>query len=350
MTSPNTGRKGPQPNAGTSTRSRRKNEGKDLMQQIRVTHTISGGPTLAEVSKNSRKNHARKDPKLISGQDVFRVSRGSREYPRSAKIIFTEDDAYNIVQPHDNPMVITFQIANCWVHRILIDTGSSVDILFKGALEKFNLKNPYYNSCTTPLFGFTGDSVMPVGTHNLPVIIGEAPLQQNIMTEFIVFPVGTKVGEVRGDQQTARTCHTVSADPTTLTKQHTQVTYELGHRISEPDPSIIEESEMPDLVIEGTKEEESGWTGGHPTERLVEIQIRKDDPAKVVKIEGALDSGIRRSLVELLEEYNNIFAWNHDEMPGIPLNLVVHRLAVDATVKPVKQKRRHFNSERNITV
>ncbi|KAK0596932.1 hypothetical protein LWI29_020323 [Acer saccharum] len=107
---------------------------------------------------------------------------------------------------------------------------------------------------------------------------------------------------------------------------------------------------MPDLVIEGTEEEESGWTSGHPAERLEEIQIRKDDPTKVVKIGGALDSGIRRSLIELLEEYNDIFAWNHDEMPSIPLNLAVHRLAVDATVKPVKQKRRHFNSERNIAV
>ncbi|KAK0571932.1 hypothetical protein LWI29_023704 [Acer saccharum] len=37
-------------------------------------------------------------------------------------------------------------------------------------------------------------------------------------------------------------------------------------------------------------------------------------------------------------------------MPGIPLNLAVHRLAVDSTVKPVKQKRRHFNMEGNTAV
>ena len=113
---------------------------------------------------------------------------------------------------------------------------------------------------------------MPVGTHILPVIIGEAPLQQNIMTEFIVvdtpfaynailgrpflsgirgvlsiyhnvlkFPVGTKVGEVKGDQQAARTCYTVSANPTTLAKQCTHVTNEPGHRIPEPDRCVLEE-------------------------------------------------------------------------------------------------------------
>ena len=100
---------------------------------------------------------------------------------------------------------------------------------------------------------------MPVGTHILPVIIGEAPLQQNIMTEFIVvqtlsaynailgrpfpsgirgvlsiyhnvlkFPVGTKVGEVRGDQQAAQTCYAVSANPAALAKQYDHVIHKLG--------------------------------------------------------------------------------------------------------------------------
>ncbi|KAK0608245.1 hypothetical protein LWI29_027819 [Acer saccharum] len=35
---------------------------------------------------------------------------------------------------------------------------------------------------------------------------------------------------------------------------------------------------------------------------------------------------------------------------GIPLNLVAHRLVVDANFKPVKQKQRHFNAEKNAAV
>ena len=100
---------------------------------------------------------------------------------------------------------------------------------------------------------------MLVGTHILPVIIGEAPLQQNIMTEFIVvetpsaynailgrpflarimgvlsiyhnvlkFPVGTEIGEVRGDQQAARTCYAVSANPTAFVKQYAHVIHQPG--------------------------------------------------------------------------------------------------------------------------
>ena len=80
---------------------------KDLMQQINVIHTINGGPTLAGTSNNSRKNHARKIPRLNTGHEILKVSSGSRDPPRSTKIIFTEVDVYNTVQPHYDPMVIS---------------------------------------------------------------------------------------------------------------------------------------------------------------------------------------------------------------------------------------------------
>ena len=152
------------------------------MQQIQVIHTISEGPTLARISNSSRKNHARKIPRLNTGNEVLKVSKGSRDSSCSTMIIFTEEDVYNTVQPHDDLMVISVQITNCRVHRVLIDTGSSVDILFKGAHEQLNLKNSCYNNCTSPLYGFTGDSVMPMGSKILPVIVRDAFLQQNVMT------------------------------------------------------------------------------------------------------------------------------------------------------------------------
>jgi hypothetical protein len=187
------------------------------------------------------------------------------------------------------------QIANCRVHRVLIDTGSSVDILFKGAHEQLNLKNSCYNSCTSQLYGFTGDSVMPMGSKILPVIVGEAPLQQNIMTEFIVvdtpsaynamlgrpflsgirgvlsvyhnvlkFPVGTRVGEVRGDRQAARNCYAMSTDLAALAKRSAQVAGEPSQGDSEQDHYILDDGEVPDMIVEESEEEEQGWANGYP--------------------------------------------------------------------------------------
>ena len=274
---------------------RRRDGEKDLMQRIQVIHTISGGPTLAGTSNNSRKNHARKIPRFNADHEILKVSSGSWDLSRSTKIIFTEEDVYTTVQPHDDPMVITVQIANCLVHRFLIDTGSSVDILFKRAHEQLNLKNSCFNSCTSLLYGFTGDSVMPMGTKILSVIVGEAPFQQNIMTEFIVvdtpstynailgrpylsgirgvlsiyhnvlkFPVGSGVGEVRGDQQVARNCYAVSTNPATFANQYASVASYPDPRTTERDDHVLEEGEVPDIVVEESEEEERGWSSGYP--------------------------------------------------------------------------------------
>ena len=76
---------------------RRKDQGRDLMEQIQMVHTISGGPTLAATSNNSRKNHARKVPRCETTSQVFKVSGRTSGTARSTQIIFTEDDAYNTV-------------------------------------------------------------------------------------------------------------------------------------------------------------------------------------------------------------------------------------------------------------
>ena len=118
----------------------------------------------------------------------------------------------------------------------------------------------------------------------------------------------------------------------------------------EQDHYVLEEGEVPDIIVEEPEEEEQGWASGHPTDLLEEIPIKGEDQTKVVKIGGGLDSEIKKDLVKLLREYNDIFAWSHEEMPDIPLSLATHRLAVDATFKLIKQKRRHFNVERNAAV
>ena len=46
----------------------------------------------------------------------------------------------------------------------------------------------------------------------------------------------------------------------------------------------------------------------------------------------------------------DFFAWSHEEMPGIPPNIIQHRLKVDPEKKPVQQKIRVFALIRNKAV
>ncbi|KAJ9542422.1 hypothetical protein OSB04_028928 [Centaurea solstitialis] len=46
-------------------------------------------------------------------------------------------------------------------------------------------------------------------------------------------------------------------------------------------------------------------------------------------------------------EHSDCFAWSHEDMVGIDPSIISHKLNVDPTFKPIKQKRRKFAPERN---
>ena len=51
-------------------------------------------------------------------------------------LIFSEEDAAGIQHPHDDLLVISTMIAKYNIHRILIDNGSSTDVIFLSTFEK----------------------------------------------------------------------------------------------------------------------------------------------------------------------------------------------------------------------
>ena len=77
-------------------------------------------------------------------------------------------------------------IANNNLHRILIDNGSSVDILYFQAFERIGLKVSDLKPSPNPVYNFTGHSVGPLGVISLPMILGEYPRQSCVMVDFLV--------------------------------------------------------------------------------------------------------------------------------------------------------------------
>uniref|UniRef100_A0A2N9I710 Uncharacterized protein n=1 Tax=Fagus sylvatica TaxID=28930 RepID=A0A2N9I710_FAGSY len=64
-----------------------------------------------------------------------------------------------------------------------------------------------------------------------------------------------------------------------------------------------------------------------------------------VSISASLSAEERMHLVELLKEYQDVFAWQYDEMPGIDPKLVAHSLNVEPGTRPVVQSMRTFHPE-----
>ena len=90
-------------------------------------------------------------------------------------VTFSEGDACHVRHPHYDTLVIEAMIANNNVHMMLVDNGSSVDILYYQAFQRMGLKVSNLKHSPNPIYSFTGDSVIPLGVISLPMTLGEYP-------------------------------------------------------------------------------------------------------------------------------------------------------------------------------
>ena len=60
-------------------------------------------------------------------------------YLPSNTLTFSASDIEDLHYPHDDPLVITHTIANFAVKQVLIDTGSSSDIMFASAFDQLGI-------------------------------------------------------------------------------------------------------------------------------------------------------------------------------------------------------------------
>jgi len=84
---------------------------------------------------------------------------------------------------------------------------------------------------------------------------------------------------------------------------------------------------------------------GEPVEGLEEFEI--GDPGKRVCIGSQLPQLVKEDLVAFLKHNRDVFAWSHEDMPGIDPSIIVHKLNVEPSHRPVKKRRRTFTAERN---
>ncbi|KAL0411854.1 UNVERIFIED_CONTAM: hypothetical protein Slati_3775100 [Sesamum latifolium] len=102
------------------------------------------------------------------------------------EITFNLKDLNEGCGSQDDPMVIKLDIANFTVHKVLVDNGSSADIIFRDVLKKIGLEDANLSPVKTPLVGFGGSEVNSLGSIDLPVSMGEEPRRITTMVRFLV--------------------------------------------------------------------------------------------------------------------------------------------------------------------
>jgi hypothetical protein len=308
-------------------------------------HVITGGVAAGGTSRSSRKAYARQIHNVLVTQKMDKKPR-LEDLP----ITFAEEDARKVFHPHDDALVVTLEIAGYSTRRVLIDNGSSADIIYLTAFQQMRIDKDQLRPIETPLVGFAGTSVYPLGIITLQIIAGTYPKQATKKVNFLVvdcpsaynviigrptlnrlravtstyhllvrFPTENGIGEMRGDQAMARECYLTS---TSTEPVHQALIVEERQNIAEPTEELEEI-----VLVEGLHNEK-----------------------KTTRIGTSMTEGVRDSIVRFLRENADIFAWSHADMPGISTKVVAHQLNVNPSFHPVKQKRRVFAPERNAAI
>ncbi|GAV90201.1 LOW QUALITY PROTEIN: hypothetical protein CFOL_v3_33610, partial [Cephalotus follicularis] len=101
-------------------------------------------------------------------------------------ISFSEADYEGVRLPHYDPVVVTLLVELFTRKRILIDSGSSTNILYKHAFDQLRIPADQLKPVKTPLVGFAGEMVHPLGSIDLSVVTGTAPCQTQVEMTFLV--------------------------------------------------------------------------------------------------------------------------------------------------------------------
>ncbi|KAL2226380.1 UNVERIFIED_CONTAM: Retrovirus-related Pol polyprotein from transposon, partial [Sesamum indicum] len=291
-----------------------------------VIYTIVGGSSSGDSSR-TRKRCSRT---MSSGRGREFVLKVEEE----EAISFDSSDKPEESGDMNDPMVIRLDIANFTVHKVLVDSGSSAEIIIKSVVDKMGLENARLELVKTPLVSFGGSEVASLGTIELPVSMGDEPKRKTLMVKFLVvdtpfaynvilgrprlnsfravsstyhmkmkFPIEYGIGEVSCDRKEAKKCYKLS----------------LKRESEQKKRKIKEDAEPRPYEAEHLK----------PSGEYKVVLLVPEDPDKTTRIGANMD----REMAMI-----DFFRKNMD--------VIVHRLNVDPGARPVQQKKRSFGNDK----
>ena len=128
---------------------------------------IVGGTATTSSSRKARKTYLRMVQNVQLTGSVPKITR--RESPI---IGFLEEDARRLHHPHNNALVVSIRVEDYNVHRVLVNNGSSADILYYPMFQQMGIDRARLIPTNASLVGFGGTKVFPLRAVTLSMTVG----------------------------------------------------------------------------------------------------------------------------------------------------------------------------------
>ena len=268
---------------------------------------------------------------------------------RKECVTFTKADLERVQHPHSDPLVIQLRIGGYEVRRILVDTGSSVEVMYYDLFKQLKLPRDQLKPARAPLVGFNAQPHWPLGTLSLKTRAGS----QELMTEFVVVDIPSPYNAIVGRdwlhrmKGVASTLHQVVKF---LTPRGEETIY--GDQVAAKQcylATVLTKAALRDVQMVEEDIEMLEDVGRDPETKVIEDLMRYelDEPSsdRFFLIGSNLNECERDELIQLLKANIEAFAWTPYEMPGIDPKFIRHELNVQSDFRPVKQKVRRSAPE-----
>ncbi|GJU45708.1 hypothetical protein Tco_1202974 [Tanacetum coccineum] len=262
---------------------------------------------IKEMLKARKLSHLIKELNQSNGKDQTKVvKKGETSRKDKPLAILMEEDGI------EGPMIIKAEMGGHFVHRMYVDGGSSLEILYEYCFNKFC---PEVRSqmvpATTPLVGFSREIIWPLGKILLLVKISDKEHSTSAWMNFMVVRSPSLYDKITGRPGVRR----IQVVPSTA---YRMLKFLVTGKTVTLQSSMI-------ILLECT------MVLGPVTQQPLINQVA----------EGKIKVEIRpkRNL--------DIFTWELADMTGVLRHIAEHRLNIHEGCLPVRQKKRRQPPERN---
>jgi len=101
-------------------------------------------------------------------------------------MVFGREQGPRFTSSYNKPLVVEMKVASTIMQRILVETGSSVDIITWDCWKKLTYPSREIVPLVHPILGFGGQEVNPTRMIHLPLRFGNKVKEKNLEVDFVV--------------------------------------------------------------------------------------------------------------------------------------------------------------------